>query len=238
MLPKQSGPRLEVKHVVSRDRVPELLAWFGAHFDSDPHAADPSCPLIRIESVYFDTENRACYRGRSRHKLPKHRLRRYDSGAEAVLEEKLRIDDRVWKRRLPLRIDRADEIRTTRGTLEGFEEWFRARFRVLDLRPALWVAYDRFAFVGEGGDRVTIDVDSRAARIVGNDPSGFDHDSSEVSVTERAVVEVKGFPDRESPNRDALLNRLREDRAEFSKYSCGLERVGLEAPPQEKGATS
>ncbi len=246
--PPQTGPRLELKHTVPADAVPALLEWLRARLDPDPHARDPELPSIRVESIYFDTPSRACYRNRSRHKLPKHRLRRYDGGSPWYLEEKLRVDSRVWKRRMSVTESELGLILDGDRQTDGIDsdggalEWFRSRFRVLDLVPTLYIGYDRAAFVSPCGGRVTVDqrITAMPVEVAGHgagqerkSPIRFEFGRFEVHsdpapVTDLAVVEVKGPPEP-SPRMREVVERIDFGIRSYSKYSEGLEAVGLEA---------
>ncbi len=230
--PEQSGPRLELKHTVVAGAVPALVTWLGERFDPDPHAKDPADPRMLVESIYYDTAERLCYRGRAKVQLPKHRLRRYDGKAEWFLEEKLRLDSSVWKRRLSIGPKELAEVLESGAPLQGPLEWFRARFRVLGLAPIIHVSYDRFAFVTANGERVTIDQQIAAAPLeptidasTSQHPFGIDRKLT--PITNTAILEVKG-PAKRTPLMDEVVAYLATEEQSYSKYSLGLEAVGLE----------
>jgi hypothetical protein len=231
--PHRIGPRLEAKFPLSADEAEALLGWVAARFEPEPHAKDPADPVQRVVSLYLDDARRSGYAGRETSKLPKHRVRRYDGDSPFFLEEKLRLEERVWKRRVA--VDESELPATLHGTepLSGGSEWFRARCRTLRLFPTLLVGYERRAFEAGCGARVTIDRDLTAARV----DAGA---ASLVAVAETrapiagTVVEVKGPLDA-SPLMEAVLQRIGREAGAFSKYSRGLVAVGLE-PARPSGA--
>ncbi|MGA1201520.1 MAG: VTC domain-containing protein [Planctomycetota bacterium] len=233
--PPRTGPRLELKCTAPSDAVRSLVDWLGENLRPDPHARDPELPEIRIESIYFDTLQRDCYRDRSRHQLPKHRVRRYDGGRAWILEEKLRVGSRVWKRRLPIEepalVTLLDPERDSSPISPPGLDWFRSRFRMLGLLPTLQVSYDRLAWIGPDGERVTIDrrLEVAIPRDGGRDGAalGFAADRSRQAVPHEAIIEFKG-PEEETPLLAAARAHLALPLRASSKYSPGLEAGGLE----------
>ena len=100
--PERRGPRLELKFLLDAQRATEIFQWAQARMAADPHARDPQDPIYTVESIYFDTPMLDCLRGRGTDRLPKYRARRYNGNGQSIfLEEKLRRQQQVWKRRLP-----------------------------------------------------------------------------------------------------------------------------------------
>ncbi|MHC4823462.1 MAG: VTC domain-containing protein [Planctomycetota bacterium] len=224
--PDQRGPRLELKMQLPTEQAQEFQEWLSAQMEPDPHAPDPLDPVQQVTTLYFDDATRSGYVGRLPDKTPKHRLRRYDANTEWFLEEKLRLGDRVWKRRLPLTEADAQEVVHGTDPLDGPLEWFRSRFRVLNLMPTLLVQYARHAYGGDCGTRVTFDRRIHAARVA---PRflGLTSDQPPILSVEEVVVEVKG-PIEGTAFMQEALQWLGETRTTCSKYSRGLEAVGLE----------
>src|SRR5262245_5818213 len=94
--PVRTGPRFERKCVLDESRALQLLAWTAARCAPDPHGATDATYLV--ESVYCDTEDFAIWKSTGPTRMARYRLRRYGRGTACFLEEKLRLQDRVWKR--------------------------------------------------------------------------------------------------------------------------------------------
>ena len=119
-----------------------------------------------------------------------------------------------------------------REPLDGGMEWFRTRFRTLNLQPTILLDYERRAFVSDGEARITFDRAITAARVdAGSCSFGALDDARPVG--DRVIVEVKG-PATSAPVQ-AAMGALERTVCEFSKYSLGLEAVGLETEVPDGG---
>lgn len=232
IVPPRTGPRLEVKHHLPVEEASELREWIAHELAPDPHARDPDDPVIPVASLYFDSPGRICYRDRAPHKLPKHRLRQYDGCSAFYLEEKLRVGERVWKRRLPVPEERLEAILHGTQPLDDEYEWFRSRFRILNLMPTLMIAYHRRAFVADGGGRVTFDEHITASRVSPRFLE-FRAEGQAWGLTEQIVLEVK-TPLERSPFMEHVARRVQQAVRACSKYCLGLEAAGLEVRPERR----
>ncbi len=216
---------MELKFQLDADRAAEIFEWGQARMDPDPHAQDPNDPIYTVESIYFDTPRLDCLRGGGVNGLPKYRARRYDGDLESFfLEEKLRRQQQVWKRRLPCRQDELAPIVGGATSLEGDREWFRMRFRVLRLQPYLVVVYRRWALVGAGDERLTIDRCIDAYRL-GSGLAAFVEDKGEPQrILELDVLELKHQLARSPLMRELAAMAGKADQC--SKYARGMRAFG------------
>ena len=224
-LPPRTGPRLERKRLIDPRQVSDLISFLESRYHPDPHASDPEDPKILIDTLYLDTPGYASIPGGNGIQLPKHRLRRYDGEGDIWIEEKLRRGDRVWKRRIPIPEIDLDPVLVGGEPLSGFAEGFRTRFRVLDLKPTLWVTYQRRAFVGAEGERITIDESARAA-IADVNGNGFSPTVPAVDISTEAILELKG-PLEVEKQLDLIDEKVVARGRRFSKYRRGLDLLGL-----------
>jgi len=216
---------MELKFQLDTDRAAEIFEWAQARMDPDPHAQDHNNPIYTVESIYFDTPRLDCLRGNGVNSLPKYRARRYDGNLESFfLEEKLRRQQQVWKRRLPCQQDELASIVAGAASLEGDREWFRLRFRVLRLQPYLVVVYRRLALVGASDERLTIDRCIDAYRA-GNSGAGFAEDKGEPQrILELDVLELKHPLTRSPLMRE--LEAMAGKADQCSKYGRGMQAFG------------
>ncbi len=219
--PERRGPRLELKFLMDAERAAEILEWARARMDPDPHAKDPGDPTYIVESIYFDTPNLDCLRRNGRDCLPKYRARYYNGDRQSMfLEEKLRQQQQVWKRRLPCGPEELAAITRGPASLEGAREWFRTRFRVLQLQPCLVVVYQRTALVA-GDERLTLDRRIEAKKVADGDTEGRGEP--------RRIVELDVLELKHPPARSKLMRKLAAmaGQAEAcSKYARGMRAFG------------
>ena len=216
---------MELKFQLDADRAAEIFEWARAHMDPDPHAQNPNDPIYTVESIYFDTPQLDCLRGDGVNSLPKYRARRYNGDLESFfLEEKLRRQQQVWKRRLPCRQDELALIVGGTTSLEGDGEWFRMRFRVLRLQPYLVVVYQRWALIGPGEERLTIDRCIDGYQL-GNGLAAFVEDKGEPKrILELDVLELKHPAARSPLMRE--LGAMAGKADQCSKYGRGMRAFG------------
>lgn len=227
--PVRTGPRFERKLLLDETRAGVLQAWTAARCAPDPHA-DPADPAYLVESVYCDTEDFAIWKSAGPARMARYRLRRYGSGA-CFLEEKLRLQERVWKRRAPCPASSfAALCRGEEPVLDGQLPWFAGRFRAFVLRPTAVIAYRRYAFQ-QGDVRITFDRQVRAWPVGGGaDP--FARTAEPALVVAGVVLEVKhaGPPDAMVRELTQLTGGLAGG---CSKYGRAVSVLGL-APGAER----
>ena len=229
--PERRGPRLELKFLLDAQRSAEIFQWARTRMDADPHARDPQHPIYTVESIYFDTPTLDCLRGSGPDRLPKYRARRYDGNGQSIfLEEKLRRQQQVWKRRLPCKQGEFLAIAHGADGLRGDPEWFRMRFQVLQLKPSLVIVYRRLALVAAGGERLTIDQVVEASRV-GDGLSSFVDDGGTpaqgkpLRITELDVLELKHPPAHSTLMRE--LTEMAGEAEACSKYTRGMLAFGF-----------
>lgn len=165
--------RLELKYLVRGFSRRRLLRAIAQRLRPDPLADERGA--YRVSSLYYDTPSLAIYTARRTRPDVDHgvklRVRVYgteiDASTPAMVELKGKQDGATIKERVSLPL--ADAYRLVSGADDDrFEDANDAALareiayfaRRLQLRPAIAVTYDRFAFVGEGRDqglRITLD---------------------------------------------------------------------------------
>ena len=232
-VPERIGPRVELKFVVPHEQADAALRLCRQDMQADPHAKSPDDAAYLVESLYFDTPELDCFRRRGADSLSKYRLRRYDGDDGTMfLEEKLRRENSVWKRRLRASLEEIRAIVLGTKTLGAEAEWFRHRFRVLDLRPQLLVSYRREALVGERGERLTIDRSIHGLRPAPiSDPAAwhpFGTTGEQVDILEpgMAVLEVKHVGQAETFEA-TVAGALGLPAGACSKYARGIVAAGM-----------
>jgi hypothetical protein len=222
--PARDGPRFEHKRLLGESLAAELQAWTAARCAPDPHA-DASDPCYLVESVYCDSADFAIWRSRGPLRLARYRLRRYNGAAMWFLEEKLRLQERVWKRRAVCTQQGFAALCRSDGVEQGgCLPWFADRFRNLSLRPASVICYRRHAFCTPDGGRITFDRQVAAwPAAAGADP--FDAAVPPVPVLEGVVLEVKHRGPAGSLLRE-LAGRTDVDGG-CSKYGRAVQVLGL-----------
>src|SRR6185503_18077472 len=94
----------ELKFVLNRTAANALADWARSHLSPDPNAADPT-GSYRTTSLYFDTPRLDVYFRRGSCSRAEFRVRRYNDSETVFLERKLKIGDRLSKRRSEAPVD-------------------------------------------------------------------------------------------------------------------------------------
>lgn len=171
--------RFEFKYFLPRHSVRQLVAALLPHMDWDPYIKH-SQGFYRVNSLYFDSPDYACYRDKEagvsdRKKL---RLRYYGDSltpdTPVFAEIKRKQDALIIKDRVGLSASESiggtferslNELRRNDRNNEFLQEllWFKIRNA---LRPKLMIVYNRRALLGRRDKkfRVTIDEDITASR--------------------------------------------------------------------------
>ena len=215
----------ELKFAITPDQVPDVLVWARSNLAADPHGSGKAGDSYRISTLYFDTPDLAVYHARGSFARSKYRVRRYGSGDTVFLERKLKVGDRVAKRRsaFPLTNVRSADPETV---------WFFDRIALRNLRPVCQIAYTRVARIGKVHGNVvrfTIDRDLEAIRTTVLD---FNSRPGEPLSEQRCIVELK-FRHEMPP----LFVRFIEDYGlqpqGCSKYKLALPALGVMQPAEE-----
>jgi len=174
--------RIEMKYVLPRRMVPELVERLAPYVHVDPFLAGTGRSSYPVTSLYFDSFNLQSLFEKEAGWLSRRRIRLrtyaedFAAGATMFFEIKRRHDFLVFKDRFPLTPteEEAEAAADRRITLRHLLE--RARDGSVDaaeeallldawynLQPTTLVTYDRLAFIGMGDPelRITIDHDLR-----------------------------------------------------------------------------
>ena len=109
-------------------------------------------------------------------------------------------------------------------SLEGSQEWFRVRFRVLRLKPKLVIIYRRLALVGPGDERFTIDRCIEARRIDNGVSSFAENGGQALRITDLDVLELKHPAARSMLMQE--LAKMAGQATGYSKYGLGMGALG------------
>jgi hypothetical protein len=194
--------RYEFKYLIHPDLIPEIRAWARLYCEPDAYGVDGK---YKVSSLYLDTVDwmlaRQTLEGvRNRFKL---RMRTYGFTEEdpVFLENKGRVGTSILKQRAL--VDRA----TARALVDncpmperGYpalkashnDDLIRYRNRVdaLDMRPRLWVRYDREAYGSAYGDGARLTFDLALEVQVPTLETPFDPDPDS---WQRVPLEVPGY---------------------------------------------
>jgi len=232
----------EVKFIVSRNLVPEILAWVRGYVSPDPHGQESLDGAYLVRTLYLDTLNQDVLKRSSGYRVKKYRIRRYGCGSELHLECKQKIGERVSKDRASVSglslLHLSDDMagHDGRNPATGFDATaFWDAVATKRLEPATLVEYKRYAFFGlESGEtlRLTIDIDLVTERHSEWSVPTIDQPTT---VEAEAVIEIK-FPNT-LPNlfREFLL-RFGLTPVGFSKYRSAMT-AGRSDPTQQNGGT-
>lgn len=219
--------RYELKYMLNLEQKQRLLEVMASRMALDPYGRST------IRNIYFDTENYRLIRRSLEKPVYKEKLRlrsyRQARGDTPVFVElKKKYDSVVYKRRLSMPESRAmdwlsGQVISVPDCQIGRElEYFRAFYG--DLRPAVFLSYEREAFFcPEGGDfRVTLDdtiLARRDALSLGEPVWG-----TPLLPGGKVLLELKtagGIPLWMTE----FLTRERIFKASFSKYGAAYETM-------------
>jgi len=135
----------ELKFALTSELQPVIWDWAKSYLAADAHADTEG--RYQVTTLYYDTPTASMFHRAPGYRTTKYRVRRYGSEDLAYFERKRKRGSRVRKMRDA-----------------GIEPpaWFESERCARSLEPALWVTYQRYAFVGDGGMRLTMDSDLRA----------------------------------------------------------------------------
>lgn len=185
----------ELKFALTPELQPAAIAWARSNMIPDSHADSAGC--YQVSTLYFDTPSLSMLIRERGFRTTKYRVRRYGAEDLTYFERKRKRGNRVRKVR-----EAGSEPPT----------WFESERCARGLDPALWVTYQRHAFVGEDGLRLTMDGDLRAWRT--EEPGTYDRPGP-------LVVELK-FHDALPALFRTLIAELRLMPAACSKYRLSM----------------
>ena len=167
--------RLEKKYLIDSSIYPKLQEKIAQVTDLDKYNKKKGA--YTISNLYYDTSDNNLIRTSSSRPKPmykeKLRIRSYGIPAEndkVFLEIKKKYNGVVSKRRTTFELSEAYEF-IKNGYIEPKEYMNKQVLmelehfvRLYNLSPKLYLAYDRLAYVGEKGLRITFDTDIRTRR--------------------------------------------------------------------------
>ena len=156
---QSSFQRFEKKYLLTESQYAAMLRGVQPYLQPDEYGRYPIC------NVYYDTDNYQLIRASLDKPFYKEklRLRSYgvpESESQVFLEVKKKYQDVVYKRREALPLAEAERYlesgRTSRQSQILHEiDWM---FRIYpDLEPRAFLSYERDAYCGDGGLRMTFD---------------------------------------------------------------------------------
>ncbi len=163
--------RYELKYYVYQKDFPGITRYLSAFMTLDPFSMKGDSEHYNVNSLYFETQNFYCYRQKfdGLHERRKFRVRFYEDGTPNVfVEVKKKRDCFTEKDRMRLCLDRyrfEDVVERPDVLSQCVDSDIRRKgeffyfLHKLHLRPFLWVAYDRIAFIGKVNKDIRITFD-------------------------------------------------------------------------------
>lgn len=182
--------RYEKKYLISESQLKEFIERSKDLIHPDEYGS------YTISNIYYDSENNECIRTSIEKPVYKEklRIRTYQADQEdpiTFVELKKKVDGVVYKRRVMMRLFEATQL-CSQSDWEGSTQiekeihYFVKHYRPV---PKVYIAYDRIAYTGHGGLRITVDKDIRyRTHDLSLKPSAADR----ASLPERTfLVEIK-----------------------------------------------
>lgn len=216
--------RYERKYLVTKEQQEALLHRISSRLIPDSYCRNNQ--KYHIYNIYFDTENNdiirhSCGKPYFKEKL---RFRAYDNyyqTGEAYLEMKRKIGKMVIKRRIDMRADEVENfiingVKPLREDMQKVNE-LAYFISLYDLKPAVFIAYDRIAYSvkDDPETRITFDSNIRTRRNRLSFEEGTDGDI--LLNNDFAVLEIK-FPEATPFWLSKELSSLQIYPHSFSKY--------------------
>lgn len=168
--------RFEHKYKIDTKTLTKVLEVMDKHMEPDSHCENHS--LYTIANIYYDTEDNALIReslSKPEYK-EKVRLRSYgipDMDSEVFLEIKKKYRGIVNKRRTTLQLKESYDFLET-GVKPELKEYMNGQvlneleylLAIHELKPKVYIAYDRLAYFEKGNDdlRISFDTNIRTRR--------------------------------------------------------------------------
>ena len=231
--------RFEFKYILATERAQSLETEIRNFMDYDGHVSENYDENYYVRSLYFDNERRSNYYEkidgiRSRRK---YRLRTYapEPSAEVpiYLEEKNRIDNRVFKHRVKLDSElvalcegggMAFQLRSLYPDNEVIERFIFRQARQRE-RPAVVVAYLRRAFVSSFDINFRVTFDSELHAAGATELFGVRIGEMRQCLAGYTIVEIK-FARRIPSWFHRILQTFEMRRLSVSKYCKAMETAG------------
>ena len=226
--------RYELKYLMDSDQASAVRDALKEHMEPDRYA------FSTIRNTYFDTPNYILARSSIARPMFKEKLRfrSYDSPScrdRVFVELKRKYDSVVYKRRLAMPLDEAMDWFCGDGKgPEGQIADEMSYMKVLhpDIRPAMYLSYDREAYRAKDGSDLRITVDnSILARTEDVDLSSpvYGHPVLPEGYTLMEVKTMYGYPRWLT----SVLSSCRLYKSRFSKYGNAYKEIVLGRMPEE-----
>lgn len=153
-------PAFELKFLLNEERAQAVEAAATRFLALDKYADPARGNAYPILSLYTDSPEYDVYRRTPTSGGCKFRVRRYGGRGPMFVEQKIKIGDRVRKRRAPVDANELAAIARGESPPGWTGGWFRDGVADQKLRPICRIAYDRVAYLGtvDGGTvRITFD---------------------------------------------------------------------------------
>ena len=168
--------RYEHKYILNQQQYDEMIKVMNEHMNPDPY--NKGGKPYTITNIYYDTQDDHLIRASLSKPIYKEklRLRSYGvpkDGQKVFLEIKKKYNGIVNKRRTTLKLDEAYKF-VGSGEKPEIESYMNKQvineisyfLKVYDLKPKLYLAYDRIAYFEKGNDdlRISFDQNIRSRR--------------------------------------------------------------------------
>ena len=168
--------RYEHKYILNQQQYDEMIKVMNEHMNPDPY--NKGGKPYTITNIYYDTQDDHLIRASLSKPIYKEklRLRAYGvpkDGQKVFLEIKKKYNGIVNKRRTTLKLDEAYKF-VDSGEKPEIESYMNKQvineisyfLKVYDLKPKLYLAYDRIAYFEKGNDdlRISFDQNIRSRR--------------------------------------------------------------------------
>lgn len=181
----QTFERYEKKYLLNPELCQKFLKEISSHLTADKH------PNTKIHSIYYDTPNfqlirRSIEKPEYKEKL---RVRTYNDDLSVFVELKKKFKGVVYKRRT--KANRFEVLKDINSCTFEDEQVGREIKYFLDyyknIKPAIYIGCERFAFVTTEGIRITIDKNMKY-RL---EDLSLDSNIKDKPITDYWVMEIK-----------------------------------------------
>jgi len=226
--------RYELKYLMDVEQAAAVNDALERHMELDRFG------LSTIRNIYFDTPNYLLARDSIARPMFKEKLRFRSYGTpskddEIFVELKKKYDSVVYKRRLAMPLGDAMDWFCGDGkgpdTQIG-EEIGYTKVRYPDIRPAMFLSYDREAYRSKGSDDLRITVDRNILARVGDVDLSSEIGGHPVLPEGYILMEIKtmyGYPEWLT----SVLSSNRLYKSRFSKYGNAYKEMVLGKVPEE-----
>lgn len=231
-------PSFELKFLLPEARARELEALLGPLLALDPHGNPALGGAYRTATLYLDTPELTVLRATDGRRRRKHRARRYGAGDVIFLERKVKVGDRVRKKRACIPLADLALLNGAGLTEDSPAAWFQQKVASGNLRPQSLVWYERIAYCGvlSGSPvRLTFDRDVRGLPI--NEWRLSRDAEAAPPLLADVICELKFAWSMPQAFKRAI-ETLQLTPVRLSKYRLAMQRAGIatEGPPDARVA--